>query len=103
MAKKQIQRESMSKFKKNPQAQYGTKNMIGAGKYIKNVMNIPSYMQDKTGQQEPHYDTSMYQNSIDDSLLQTESQIQQNRNPSARRYQSPFEGAKSETFIDDMP
>ena len=101
MHKKQVARESMSKFKKNNQANYGAKNIIGAGKYIKNVMNIPSYMQDKTN--EPIYDTSMYQNSIDDSLMQTESQIQQNRHPSARRYQSPFEGAKSETFMDDLP
>lgn len=45
---------------------------LGAQKYIKNVMNIPSYMQDKSGLHDNQYD-SIYQASVDDSLLQTES------------------------------
>ena len=47
----------MSKFKKNTtvghpsnvQAAAFQQHKYGAQKYIKNVMNIPSYMQDKSG------------------------------------------------------
>jgi hypothetical protein len=68
LKKHKFARESLSKFKKNQVGQSGG-HIVGAGKYIKNVMNIPSYMQDKAGLTMDQNYESMYQHSIDDSLL----------------------------------